>query len=146
MLVVNDKISARHGQTLLVYFWNVCDGKRAGKRGMTMYHRIPTLYQFNVSCRNLALIMSEMIQTERDYVRSLQFVIENYLPELLREDVPQALRGKRNVIFGNIEQIHQFHNHYFLRALERCEKSPLHVARIFLKHVSIFSISSFPRI
>ena len=80
--------------------------------------------------------MSEMIQTERDYVRSLQFVIENYLPELLREDVPQALRGKRNVIFGNIEQIYQFHNHYFLKALERCENSPVHVARIFLKHVS----------
>ena len=80
--------------------------------------------------------MSEMIQTERDYVKSLQFVIDNYLPEMLRDDVPQALRGKRNVVFGNLEQIHQFHSQYFLKALERCENSPLHVARIFLKHVS----------
>ncbi len=86
--------------------------------------------------RNLAMVMSEMIQTERDYVKSLQFVIDNYLPEMLRDDVPQALRGKRNVVFGNLEQIHQFHSQYFLKALERCENSPLHVARIFLKHVS----------
>ncbi len=82
------------------------------------------------------MVMSEMIQTERDYVKSLQFVIDNYLPEMLRDDVPQALRGKRNVVFGNLEQIHQFHSQYFLKALERCENSPLHVARIFLKHVS----------
>lgn len=81
--------------------------------------------------------MSEMLQTERDYVRSLQFVIENYLPELLRDDVPQALRGKRNVIFGNVEQIHAFHSRYFLRALERCENNPVHVARVFLEHVRI---------
>jgi hypothetical protein len=29
--------------------------------------------------------MCEMVQTERDYVQSLQFIIENYIPELQRE-------------------------------------------------------------
>ena len=62
--------------------------------------------------------MSEMVQTERDYTRSLQYVIENYIPELQRVDVPQMLRGKRNIIFGNIEKIYQFHSQYFLRELE----------------------------
>jgi hypothetical protein len=42
--------------------------------------------------------MSEMIQTERDYSRSLQYVIENYIPELQRVDVPQSLRGKKKHI------------------------------------------------
>jgi len=54
--------------------------------------------------------MREMIGTERDYVRSLYYVIENYIDELLREDIPQPLRGQRNVIFGNIEKIFEFHN------------------------------------
>lgn len=60
-----------------------------------------------------------MIGTERDYVRSLNYIIENYIQELLREDIPQALRGQRNVIFGNVERIYEFHQHHFLEELER---------------------------
>lgn len=78
-----------------------------------------------------------MVQTERDYVHSLQYVIENYIPELLRQDVPQVLRGKRNVIFGNIEKIYQFHSQFFLRELECCELNPYLVGHYFLRHVSI---------
>jgi pleckstrin homology domain-containing family G member 4 len=59
-----------------------------------------------------------MITTERDYARSLYYVIENYMQELMREDIPQALRGQRNVIFGNIERIHEFHQQHFCAELE----------------------------
>ncbi|XP_076352622.1 puratrophin-1-like isoform X2 [Tachypleus tridentatus] len=83
-------------------------------------------------------IMREMIQTEKDYVKSLEFIIENYLPELLREDIPQALRGQRNVIFGNIEKIYEFHNHYFLSQLEKCENLPFLVGQCFLIYESQF--------
>lgn len=65
--------------------------------------------------------MREMIGTERDYVRSLHYIIENYTKELMREDIPQALRGQRNVIFGNVERIYEFHQQYFLEELERYE-------------------------
>uniref|UniRef100_A0A023F1C1 Putative multidomain protein n=3 Tax=Triatoma infestans TaxID=30076 RepID=A0A023F1C1_TRIIF len=88
--------------------------------------------------KTMLLIMKEMIQTERDYVRSLEYVIENYIPELVREDIPQALRGQRNVIFGNIEKIFEFHSQYFLQELERCEQSPLHVGQCFLRHEKKF--------
>lgn len=60
-----------------------------------------------------------MIGTERDYVRSLNYIIENYMNELLRDDIPQALRGQRNVIFGNVERIYEFHQQFFLEELER---------------------------
>ena len=79
-----------------------------------------------------------MIQTERDFVRSLQYIIENYIPELCREDIPQALRGQRNVIFGNIEKIYGFHHHYFLRELERCHNLPFLVGQCFLRHEQHF--------
>ncbi|XP_049785919.1 puratrophin-1-like [Schistocerca cancellata] len=88
--------------------------------------------------KTLLLIMREMIQTERDYVKSLEYVIQNYIPELLREDIPQALRGQRNVIFGNIEKIFEFHSQYFLQELERCENSPLLVGQSFLRHEKKF--------
>lgn len=82
--------------------------------------------------------MREMIGTERDYVRSLRYVIENYIQELLREDIPQALRGQRNVIFGNIERIYEFHQHHFLKELEHYEQHPLKVGASFLRHESKF--------
>ncbi|XP_076470612.1 puratrophin-1-like [Babylonia areolata] len=90
--------------------------------------------------RTVLLIMSEMVQTERDYTRSLQYVIENYIPELQRVDVPQMLRGKRNVIFGNVEKIYQFHSHYFLRELEACERNPFLVGHYFLRHEPEFHL------
>lgn len=66
-------------------------------------------------------------------------ILQNYIPELIREDIPQALRGQRNVIFGNIEKIYEFHSQYFLQELEQCEQSPLSVGQCFLRHVSIFT-------
>ncbi|XP_070494733.1 uncharacterized protein Pura isoform X3 [Chironomus tepperi] len=84
--------------------------------------------------KTLLLIMREMITTERDYVRSLYYVIDNYMQELLREDIPQALRGQRNVIFGNIEKIHEFHQQHFCKELETYEHHPLKVGAAFLRH------------
>ncbi|KAK8723997.1 hypothetical protein OTU49_011388 [Cherax quadricarinatus] len=88
--------------------------------------------------KTLLLIMRELIQTERDYVNSLEYIIENYIPELMREDIPQALRGQRNVVFGNIEKIYEFHSGYFLHALEACEMRPFAVGSIFLRYESQF--------
>ncbi|XP_064641777.1 puratrophin-1-like isoform X2 [Lineus longissimus] len=90
------------------------------------------------SRRILAHVTEEMIQTERDYVNSLLYIIENYLPEIQREDVPQALRGKRNIIFGNIERIYEFHSQYFLQEVEQCENSPFQLCHSFLNHESKF--------
>ncbi|VVC45376.1 Hypothetical protein CINCED_3A008486 [Cinara cedri] len=88
--------------------------------------------------KTVKLIMREMIQTERDYVKSLEYVIENYVPMLLKEEIPQALRGQRNVIFGNIEKIYEFHSQHFLKELERHENCPLQVGESFLKHEKKF--------
>ncbi len=87
--------------------------------------------------RTLSHIMREMIQTERDYVKSLQFIIENYIPEVMRDDIPQSLRGKRNVIFGNLEKIYEFHSQFFLSELEQIERRPFHICYCFLQHVRL---------
>ncbi|KAG8010113.1 Pleckstrin-like proteiny domain-containing family G member 4B [Nibea albiflora] len=63
-------------------------------------------------------IMDEMISTEREYVRSLSYIIEHYFPEMERLDLPQDLRGKRSIIFGNVEKLWDFHSQYFLKDLE----------------------------
>nr|XP_042900201.1 puratrophin-1 [Parasteatoda tepidariorum] len=88
--------------------------------------------------RILMMIVREMIQTERDYVKSLAYIIENYVPMLQTKDVCQSLRSQRNVVFGNIEKIFEFHSCYFLQELEQCESDPYSIGKCFLKHESQF--------
>lgn len=83
-------------------------------------------------------IMEELLQTEREYVKALGYVMEHYLPELERQDVPQDLRGQRGSIFGNLEKLREFHQHHFLKELELCLRHPFRVGRCFLRHVSKF--------
>lgn len=80
-------------------------------------------------------IMEEMVTTEREYVRSLRYIIIHYFPEMERYDLPQDLRGKRSVIFGNLEKLLDFHSQFFLRELESCWKHPFRVSHCFLRHV-----------
>ncbi|XP_015585908.1 uncharacterized protein LOC107263348 isoform X2 [Cephus cinctus] len=101
-------------------------------------HRAPSIAPGMKAKKTILLIMREMIQTERDYVKSLEYIIENYIPELVREDIPQALRGQRNVIFGNVEKIYEFHSQHFLRELEQCEQCPMMIGQCFLRHEKKF--------
>ncbi|XP_061592244.1 puratrophin-1 isoform X2 [Cololabis saira] len=85
-------------------------------------------------------IVEEMVTTEREYVRSLHYIIQHYFPEMDRDDLPQDLRGKRSIVFGNLEKLLDFHNQFFLRELEACWKHPLRVPCCFLRHQEQFSL------
>ncbi|KAI5929758.1 Pleckstrin homology domain-containing family G member 4B [Manis javanica] len=78
--------------------------------------------------------MAEMISTEREYVRSLGYVIGNYFPEMERAVLPQDLHGKSHVIFGNGAELHDFQGWHFRRELECCELCPLAMGQGFLRH------------
>ncbi|XP_068195711.1 pleckstrin homology domain-containing family G member 4B-like isoform X2 [Antennarius striatus] len=82
----------------------------------------------------LQRVLEELVFTEREYVRSLGYILTHYLPLLDRPDIPQDLRGKRGVIFSNLEKLYDFHSHYFLPELEACQREPAMVARCFLRH------------
>ncbi|XP_016328114.1 pleckstrin homology domain-containing family G member 4B-like [Sinocyclocheilus anshuiensis] len=94
----------------------------------------------NTSKHKIQHIMDEMISTEREYVRSLSYIIQHYFPEMERLDLPQDLRGKRSIIFGNLEKLCDFHSQYFLTDLESCAHSPLSISICFLKHEEQFGM------
>ncbi|KAK7158297.1 hypothetical protein R3I93_009494 [Phoxinus phoxinus] len=85
-------------------------------------------------------IMDEMISTEREYVRSVSYIIQHYFPEMERLDLPQDLRGKRSIIFGNLEKLCDFHSQFFLKDLEICAHSPLSISSCFLKYEEQFGM------
>ncbi|XP_077434185.1 puratrophin-1-like isoform X2 [Vanacampus margaritifer] len=88
----------------------------------------------------LQRVLEELLFTEREYVRSLGYILTHYLPLLDRFDIPQDLRGKRAVIFGNLQKLHDFHSHYFLPELEACHGNPAMVARCFLRNSDSFGL------
>ncbi|XP_073461947.1 puratrophin-1 isoform X2 [Aquarana catesbeiana] len=85
-------------------------------------------------------IIDEMVTTEREYVRSLWYITDHYFPEMDRMDLPQDLRGKRGIIFGNLEKLRDFHSQYFLKELESCCNHPLRVSHCFLRHKDQFGM------
>ncbi|XP_034388577.1 quattro isoform X2 [Cyclopterus lumpus] len=86
------------------------------------------------------MIMEELLSTEREYVKALGYVREHYFSELERPDVPQDLRGQGGSVFGNLEKLHDFHRHHFLRELESCATEPFRVGRCFLRHRESFAL------
>ncbi|XP_051915643.1 pleckstrin homology domain-containing family G member 4B-like isoform X2 [Hippocampus zosterae] len=92
------------------------------------------------SALRLQHVLEELLFTEREYVRSLNYILTHYLPLLDRFDIPQDLRGKRAIIFGILQKLHDFHNHYFLPELEDCHRDPAMVARCFLTNSDSFGL------
>ena len=45
-------------------------------------------------------------------------------------------RQKSNILFGNLDDIHNFHSNIFYPELERCGANPAAVGRTFLSHCS----------
>ncbi|KAH8400903.1 hypothetical protein KR009_001730 [Drosophila setifemur] len=64
-------------------------------------------------------ILEELIKTEEAYVNNLYTGIENYGNIFQRKDLPLGLRGKKYDLFGNVEQIAEFHRDEFLPMLQR---------------------------
>ncbi|XP_036442625.1 guanine nucleotide exchange factor DBS isoform X1 [Colossoma macropomum] len=82
-------------------------------------------------------IMNELIETERLYVEELQSIMEGYAAALdnseLTHLIPLALENKKDVLFGNLAEIYDFHNKTFLKELENCVEKPELVGTCFLK-------------
>ncbi|NXC50445.1 MCF2L factor, partial [Penelope pileata] len=83
-------------------------------------------------------IINELIETERVYVEELQSIIEGYASEMdnpnLLHLIPSTLQNKKEILFGNLPEIYEFHNRQiFLKELENCIENPELLARCFLK-------------
>ncbi|MEQ2180706.1 hypothetical protein GOODEAATRI_003952 [Goodea atripinnis] len=72
--------------------------------------------------------------SEGDGKKQSSYIIDHYFPEMERLDLPQDLRGKRSIIFGNLEKLWDFHSQYFLKELEASAHSPLSISSCFLRH------------
>ncbi|KAF6201860.1 hypothetical protein GE061_004256, partial [Apolygus lucorum] len=93
------------------------------------------------SARRKEFIMAELLQTERTYVKDLETCIHVFLEEMRDDnDVPTSIAGKERVIFGNIEQIRDFHRDVFIKELEKYETMPEDVGHCFVTWAQKFDM------
>ncbi|XP_020512707.2 proto-oncogene DBL isoform X1 [Labrus bergylta] len=89
-------------------------------------------------------IMKELIATERIYVDELLAVLLGYRAEMedpsMSNLLPSALRSQKDVLFGNMPEIYQFHSRIFLQDLQGCLERPERVGACFLRRKEKFKV------
>ncbi|KTG32446.1 hypothetical protein cypCar_00022407 [Cyprinus carpio] len=78
-------------------------------------------------------VLLELVETERDYVRDLGAVVEGYMSRMKEEGVPDDMKGKDKIVFGNIHQIYDWHKDFFLSELEKCLEDQDRLAPLFIR-------------
>uniref|UniRef100_UPI003AAA6A0D guanine nucleotide exchange factor DBS n=1 Tax=Centroberyx gerrardi TaxID=166262 RepID=UPI003AAA6A0D len=89
-------------------------------------------------------VMNELLETERAYVEELLCVLEGYAAEMdnpaMAHLIPSTLLSKKEVLFGNMPEIYQFHKRTFLKELEAYTDCPELVGRCFLERMNDLQI------
>ncbi|XP_048873886.1 rho guanine nucleotide exchange factor 25 isoform X1 [Brienomyrus brachyistius] len=79
-------------------------------------------------------VLKELVETEKLYVIDLGLIVEGYMATMNAKGVPEDMKGKDKIVFGNIHQIFDWHKDYFLGELEKCVVEPERLAQLFIKH------------
>uniref|UniRef100_A0A8C2X7H1 Kalirin RhoGEF kinase a n=1 Tax=Cyclopterus lumpus TaxID=8103 RepID=A0A8C2X7H1_CYCLU len=82
----------------------------------------------------IRFVLNELIQTEKDYVKDLGIVVENFMKKVEEKGVPDDMKGKDKIVFGNIHQIYDWHREFFVGELEKCLEDHEHLPELFIKH------------
>uniref|UniRef100_A0A4W5PRL7 MCF.2 cell line derived transforming sequence like n=1 Tax=Hucho hucho TaxID=62062 RepID=A0A4W5PRL7_9TELE len=89
-------------------------------------------------------VMNELLETERAYVEELLCVLQGYAAEMdnpaMAHLLPSALLNRKDVLFGNMPEIYQFHKRTFLRELETYTDVPELVGQCFLERMGDLQI------
>uniref|UniRef100_A0A3Q3VLJ6 Uncharacterized protein n=1 Tax=Mola mola TaxID=94237 RepID=A0A3Q3VLJ6_MOLML len=131
-------------------------GKRASRKNLNP-KTIEVIHEFQESrsCVSYSLegedspdqlkhVMRELIETERIYVEELLSVLLGYRAEMdnpaMSGLLPPILRSKRDILFGNMPEIYNFHSRIFLQDLEGCLEAPEGVGACFLERKESFQM------
>ncbi|KAM8953810.1 proto-oncogene DBL [Pelodytes ibericus] len=154
--------SPKHGMdfnsTLKFSFDITLPGKRTTRKMQTS-RKIEVMHDYQEKRNSLQLFISEsednldilkghviheLIETERIYVEELYTILLGYRSEMenpaMTQFIPPSLRNLKNILFGNMPEIYEFHNKVFLLNLESCIGAPEKVGLCFLERREDFQM------
>ncbi|XP_076362332.1 uncharacterized protein LOC143253057 isoform X2 [Tachypleus tridentatus] len=87
-------------------------------------------------------VVKELVETEEDFARDMQFVVNNYMKEMDNVKMPLELRDYKDTVFSNFKDICEFHNNVLIKGVQYYASEPqklgitfLRLERDFDKHV-----------
>ncbi|XP_033609355.1 obscurin isoform X4 [Cryptotermes secundus] len=78
-------------------------------------------------------VVRELVETEEEFGRDLQLVVERYLKPLDSSTVPRVVRDNKDLIFSNLKQIADFHNTVLIEGVKYYASEPRMLGRTFLR-------------
>lgn len=107
--------------------------KAAGKIPAGTVHREESNTITNTVQQSSAEIIQEMLANECDYIGQLTTGIRTYL----NHDVTEAMKETITKIFGNMQQIKDFHENTFYLNLSDCQNDVGKIANVFIKFTQV---------
>lgn len=78
-------------------------------------------------------VVKELVETEEEFGRDIQLVVERYLKPLDNPEVPRIVRDNKDVIFTNLKQIADFHNTVLIEGVKYYADQPRMLGKTFLR-------------
>ncbi|XP_062553317.1 obscurin isoform X3 [Armigeres subalbatus] len=80
-------------------------------------------------------VVRELIETEEEFGRDLQLVVENYIKFIDNPDnkIPRMIRDHKDDIFNNFKQIADFHNTVLIEGVKYYANNPKMIGKTFLR-------------
>lgn len=91
-------------------------------------------------------VVKELVETEKTYVHQLHDILRGYYCEMdnktMKHLLPEELINKKDILFGNLEQIYRFHHDVFLKDLQSCSECPTKLGKCFVNRKDEFQMYS----
>uniref|UniRef100_A0A8C3IZ16 Trio Rho guanine nucleotide exchange factor n=1 Tax=Chrysemys picta bellii TaxID=8478 RepID=A0A8C3IZ16_CHRPI len=68
------------------------------------------------------------------FTKNCSGLFQGYMALMKEDGVPDDMKGKDKIVFGNIHQIYDWHRDFFLGELEKCLEDPEKLGSLFVKH------------
>lgn len=79
------------------------------------------------------MIVRELIETEEDLIRDMQFVQRTYIRQSESSITPKEIKAVKDDIFGCFKELLVFHNDVLLKNFQKLSKEPATIGTMFLK-------------
>ncbi|RZF43883.1 hypothetical protein LSTR_LSTR007219 [Laodelphax striatellus] len=128
---------SRHKETFADMRWLVQIANDPSRQGwvpatLLTLHEDPPENPKEARYRREAVI-SELVETEEEFGRDIQQVVDHYLKPLDSKSVPTIVRENKELIFGNLKQIAELHNSVLIEGIKYYANEPRMLGKTFIR-------------
>jgi PREDICTED: similar to ENSANGP00000021721 len=77
-------------------------------------------------------VIKELTETEEDFNRDMQFIVNTYLKHMDSAIMPKELRDQKQLLFGCFKEIADFHNNKLMKEIQN-NSDPDKIADTFMR-------------